>query len=88
MQRKDAGISFFLLALDETTNNTDKVQLSIFIRGVNVDFSLTEKLLGVDAMHGMKTERNIFDAVEKPESKKKMKIILVKIGAFARPPFF
>lgn len=49
----------FSLALDESTDITDTVQQSIFIRGVK------SELLDVAAMHGTTTGHDIFDAVEK-----------------------
>ncbi|KAJ8333525.1 hypothetical protein SKAU_G00194180 [Synaphobranchus kaupii] len=55
----------FSLAVDESTDNTDTAQLSIFIRGVKSDLSITEELLDVAAMHGTTTGQDIFDAVEK-----------------------
>ena len=59
----------FSLALDESTDNTDTAQLSIFIRGVKSDLSVTEELLDVAAMHGTTTGQDIFDVVEKSVSK-------------------
>ena len=55
----------FSLAVDESTDNTDTAQSSIFIRGVKSDLSITEDLLDVAAMHGTTTGQDIFDAVEK-----------------------
>lgn len=59
----------FSLDVDESTENTDTGQLSIFIRGVKPDLSVTEELLDVAAMHGTITGKDIFDVVEKSVSK-------------------
>ncbi|XP_053170167.1 general transcription factor II-I repeat domain-containing protein 2-like [Scomber japonicus] len=59
----------FSLAVDESTDNTDTAQLSIFIRGVKPDLSVTEELLDVAAMHGTTTGRDIFNVVEKSINK-------------------
>ena len=62
----------FSLAVDESTDNLDTAQLSIFIRGVKSDVSVTEELLDVVAMHGNTTGRNIYDAVESSISKNEL----------------
>ena len=62
----------FSLAVDESTDNSDTAQLSIFIRGVKSDVSVTEELLDVVAMHGNTTGRNIYDAVESSISKNEL----------------
>ena len=62
----------FSLAVDDSADNSDTVQLSIFIRGVKSDLFVTEELLDVVAMHGTTTERNIFDAMENSISKNEL----------------
>nr|XP_019946665.1 PREDICTED: LOW QUALITY PROTEIN: general transcription factor II-I repeat domain-containing protein 2-like [Paralichthys olivaceus] len=59
----------FSLAVDEGTDKMDTAQLSIFIRGVKSDLSVTEELLDVVAMHGTTTGRDIYEAVGKSLSK-------------------
>uniref|UniRef100_A0A0K8RAQ8 Putative hat aebuster1 orf1-h 1e-40-j 4 n=1 Tax=Ixodes ricinus TaxID=34613 RepID=A0A0K8RAQ8_IXORI len=62
----------FSLAVDESTDNTDTSHLSIFIRGVKADFSVTEELLDVITIHGTTTGKDISDAVEKSISNHKL----------------
>lgn len=50
-------------------DNTGTLQLSVFIRGVKSDLSVSEELLDVGVMHGNTTGQDIFDAVDKSISK-------------------
>ena len=54
----------FSLAADESTDRTDTAQLSIFIRGVDAQLSVTEELLDVKPMYGTTTGQDIFNKVE------------------------
>lgn len=62
----------FSSAVDESTDNADAAQLSIFVRAAMTDLSLTEELLDVVGLRGTTTGRDIFDAVEKSVSKNKL----------------
>lgn len=69
LAKKTRSYIAFSLALDEITENMDTAQLSIFIRGVNSDHSVTEALLNEAAMHGTTTGWDIFNVVKKSINK-------------------
>ncbi|KAI3377191.1 hypothetical protein L3Q82_009102 [Scortum barcoo] len=58
----------YSVALDESTDITDTAQLTIYVRGVDSNFEVTEELLTVIPMHGQTTAQEIFrqlcDAIE------------------------
>ena len=56
--------TFFSLALDESTNIRDIAQLSIFIRGIDDNFSDLEKLLSLESLHRNTRGSDIFDKVK------------------------
>jgi hypothetical protein len=66
-QLKDKAREFecFSVALDESTDVSDTSQLLLFVRGVNVNFQITEELASVHSMHGTTTGQEIFAEVEK-----------------------
>ena len=53
----------FSLALDESTDVSDSAQLAIFIKGVDVDFNVSEELLTIRSMKGTTTGEDIFKEV-------------------------
>jgi len=54
----------YSIALDESTDISSTAQLSIFVRGVESDFTVTEELLDVVPMTGTTTGEDIFKAVD------------------------
>lgn len=56
--------TFFSLALDESTDICDVAQLSIFIRGIDDNFSVFEELLSLESLHGKTRGSDIFDKVK------------------------
>lgn len=56
--------TFFSLALDESADICDVAQLSIFIRGIDDNFSVFEELIGLESLHGKTRGSDIFDKVK------------------------
>lgn len=50
----------YSVALDESTDITNTAQLTIYVRGVDCNFELTEELLTIIPMHGQTTANEIF----------------------------
>ena len=65
LQQKAENFLWYSLAMDESTDLTSTSQLLIFIRGVNLDFEITEQLASVYSMHGTTTGADLFLKVEK-----------------------
>ena len=55
---------FFSIAADESTDMTDTAQLSIFIRGIDDDFKITEEMVTLFPMKGTTKGCDIFSAVQ------------------------
>ena len=55
--------SVFSLALDESTDANDTVQLAVFIRGIDSEFTITEELLSFVPVKGTTTKKDLFDVV-------------------------
>ena len=63
--REKARNLWYSLALDESTDLSSTSQLLVFIRGINLDFQITEELASVCSMHGTTTGKDIFMEVQK-----------------------
>ena len=50
LKDKVKGFEFFSIALDESTDVPDTSQLLLFIRGININFDITEELASVHSM--------------------------------------
>ena len=57
IREKARNLLWYSLALDESTDLSSMSQLLVFIRGVNLDFQITEDLASVCSMHGTTTEK-------------------------------
>ena len=53
----------FFLAIDESNDTTDTVQLLIFIRGIDAKFRITEELCSLRSLKSTTTAENIFSEV-------------------------
>jgi len=52
LQDPASSFCYFSLALDESTDVSDIVQLLVFVRGVDCNFEVTQELAGLSSMHG------------------------------------
>ncbi|CAM4600186.1 unnamed protein product [Lepidochelys olivacea] len=64
LNEKAKKFEWFSLALDESTDVSDTLQL-LFIRGVGNNFEVTEEVASMHSMHGTTTGEEIFKEVEK-----------------------
>ncbi|XP_057667237.1 tigger transposable element-derived protein 1-like [Diorhabda carinulata] len=60
-----AGFESFSIALDESTDLSDKAQLAVFIRGIDKEFTVTEELLTLQPLKATTTGEDIFNEVQK-----------------------
>ena len=65
MKSKISDLTHFSVALDESTDNTDTTQLSIFIRGVTDTCQIYQELAAVVPLSGRTTGFEIFNAFKK-----------------------
>jgi len=64
LQNKARDFKYFSLALDESTDITDTAQLLIIIRGIDINFNVTEELASLKSMHNRTTGADIFEKVD------------------------
>ncbi|XP_065663048.1 general transcription factor II-I repeat domain-containing protein 2-like [Hydra vulgaris] len=67
-------VEAFSIAVDESTDVKDVAQLSVFIRGCNFKYEVTEELLELIPMHGTTTGADFFLEIEKILEKYKLPI--------------
>jgi hypothetical protein len=60
LQKKAREFKYFLLALDESTDIIDTTQLFIIIRGIDINFNVTEELASLESMHDRTTGADQF----------------------------
>ncbi|XP_076343055.1 general transcription factor II-I repeat domain-containing protein 2-like isoform X1 [Tachypleus tridentatus] len=65
IRQKARNSQWYSLALDESTDLSSASQLLVFIRGVNLDFQITEELASVCSTHGRTSGEDIFMEVHK-----------------------
>ncbi|GBP84800.1 General transcription factor II-I repeat domain-containing protein 2A [Eumeta japonica] len=76
-----AGFKSFSIALDGSTDLSDKSQLAIFIRGVDKEFTATEALLALQPLQGTTTREDIFNEVQKICSRIDAKDVYVDLSS-------
>ena len=59
-----ASYTYFSVALDESTDNTDIAQLLVYVRAVNNNFEVTQELAGLASLHGRTTGLHIFNGMK------------------------
>ncbi|KAL4153128.1 hypothetical protein QTP88_000961 [Uroleucon formosanum] len=64
LQNKARDFKYFSLALDESTDITDTAQLLIIIRGIDINFNVTEELASLKSMHNRTTGADMFEKVD------------------------
>ncbi|CAG9786761.1 unnamed protein product [Diatraea saccharalis] len=58
------GFETFSIALDESTDLPDPAKLTVFIRGVDKEFTVSEELLALQSLKGTTTREDIFNEVQ------------------------
>lgn len=61
MTDRIAGFESFSIALDKSTDLSDTTQLTIFIQGVDKEFTVTKELLALQHLKGITIGKDIFN---------------------------
>ncbi|KAI6655775.1 General transcription factor II-I repeat domain-containing protein 2B-like isoform X1 [Oopsacas minuta] len=63
LEKRASEFQYYSLALDESTDATDTVQLAVFVRRIDSKFNLTEELANLHSLHDKTTGVDIYKAV-------------------------
>ena len=63
MESKAANFKFYALAMVNSTDVTDMAYLAIFIRGIDVEYNVTEELAALVPLKDTTKSRDLYKAV-------------------------
>ena len=64
IREKAKNLLWYSMALDKSIDLSSTSQLLVYIRGVNLDFQITEELASAGTTHGTTTGKDIFTEVQ------------------------
>ena len=64
MESKAANFKFYTLAMDDSNDVTDTVQLAIFIRGIDDEYNVTEEMASLVPLKDTTKSRDLYEAVK------------------------
>ena len=65
MESKAANFKFYVLAMSDSADATDMVQLAIFIRGIDDEYNVTEEMASFVPLKDTTKSRDLYEAVKK-----------------------
>uniref|UniRef100_A0A8C4RUC5 General transcription factor II-I repeat domain-containing protein 2 n=1 Tax=Erpetoichthys calabaricus TaxID=27687 RepID=A0A8C4RUC5_ERPCA len=72
LNKKVESFTLYSLALDEINDIKDTAQLSIFIRGINDNFEITEEFLTMESLKGKTRGEDLYDSVSRVINRHKL----------------